>query len=75
MRISENDLLALEGKGIIVIQSDFKYMVYAIDSKHKVLWLMNRKTGAQIEIAKENVFKFADELLNVAEVYFGKKGA
>ena len=42
-------------------------MVYI--TKHKVLWLI--KNRGQIEMQK----RISDELLNVAEVYFGKKGA
>jgi hypothetical protein len=43
------------------------------------LWIINRQTGAELQIAAENVYAFADELMSVAEVHIGehelRKGA
>ena len=70
MKISHNDLLTIEKKRhIITIQSDYPEIVYAIDRRNKVMWVINRQTGAQLEIAAENVYRFADELMSVADVH------
>lgn len=79
MKIKHNDLPTLEERGLVVIQSDFSEIAYAVDRRNGVMWLINRQTGAQLEIAAENVHKFADELMSVAEMLLGvqmmRKGA
>jgi len=73
MKISHNDLLrAEERRHIITIQSDFPEIAYAIEKDS--LWIINRQTGAQLEVSRENVYKFADEIMSVAEVYMGQTG-
>lgn len=75
MKISHNDLLTIEKKRhVITIQSDYPEIVYAIDRRNKVMWVINRQTGAQLEIAAENVYKFADEMMSVADVYMRHNG-
>ena len=69
MKISHNDLLTLEeSRGLIIVQSDFNEIAYAVDKYDKVMWLINRQTGAQVEMDGTNVHKLADELMSVAEV-------
>lgn len=80
MKISQNDLLALEEKRKLpVVQSDFPEIAWVPDRSNDVLWLINRQTGAQVEIAAENVYKFMDEGMSVAEIFLGiqpvRKGA
>jgi hypothetical protein len=38
------------------------------------MWVINRQTGAQIEIDGGNVYSFADEIMSVAEVYLTGNG-
>jgi frataxin-like iron-binding protein CyaY len=75
VKISHNALLTAETQlNVISIQSNFPEIVYVIDKANKEMWVVNRQTGAQLEIRKENVYKFADELMSVAEVYLGQEG-
>lgn len=75
MKISHSDLLTIEqSEHILTVQSDFPEIAYAIDRRNGVMWVINRQTGAQMEIAQENVYKFADELMSVAEVYLQGQG-
>jgi hypothetical protein len=69
MRITECNLVTLEEKGILTVASTFTDMVYAVDKQNGVIWLISRRTGAQIEIAMENVAMFANELMDVANIY------
>ena len=73
MKISHNDLLrAEEHRHIITIQSSFPEIAYAIEKDS--LWIINRQTGAQLEVSAENVCKFAEEIMSVAEGYMGQTG-
>ena len=73
MKISHNDLLTLEeSRHIITVQSDFNEIAYAIDRPNGAVWLINRQTGAQVEMDAENVHKLADELMSVAEIFLGQ---
>lgn len=75
MKISHNDLLTLEqSRHILTVQSDFPEIAYAIDRPNNTLWFINRQTGAQVEIDGANVYKLADELMSVAEIYLQGQG-
>jgi hypothetical protein len=75
MKISHNDLMTIEEqRHIITVQSDYPEIAYAIDRHNNTLWIINRQTGAQLEVSGENVYKFADEMLSVAELHLGVKG-
>lgn len=74
MKISHTDLMTLEEqRHIITVQSDFPEIAYAIDRRNNAMWIINRQTGAQLEISGENVYKFADEMMSVAEVHLGER--
>lgn len=78
MKISHTDLMKIEEQHhVITIQSDFQEIAYAVDRRNGVMWIINRQTGAQLEIAGENVYKFADELMSVADIFLKglEKGA
>jgi frataxin-like iron-binding protein CyaY len=75
MKITDNALLTAETQlNVISVQSNFPEIVYVIDKANKEMWVVNRQTGAQLEIKKENVCKFVNELMSVAEVYLGQEG-
>jgi hypothetical protein len=69
LKITECNLVTLEEKGVLPVASTFTDMVYAVDKQNGVIWLVDRRTGAQIEIAAENVAMFANELMDVADIY------
>jgi hypothetical protein len=73
MKITDLQLTQIEQKGILPIQSSLRDTVYAIDKRNGVLWLIDRRTGAQIGIAVENVHALADELISVVEVHMPQK--
>ena len=74
MRITESMLTKIEyQKGVLIVQSEAPEIVYAIDPKNDVLWVINKDTGAQLEIVAENVYKFADELMSVADIYLKRR--
>jgi hypothetical protein len=79
MKITDNDLLTIETKlNILTVQSKFWGIVYAVDKPNNTMWLINRQTGAQVEIDGKNVCKLAEEMNSVAELYLGdglRKGA
>jgi len=63
-------------KGVLIVQSEAPEIVYAIDPKNDALWVINKDTGAQLEIDGDNVYKFADEMMSVADLYLRmRKGA
>lgn len=75
MLITESMLTKIEyQKGVLIVQSEAPEIVYAIDPKNDALWVINKDTGAQLEIAAENVYKFADEMMSVADVYMRRNG-
>jgi hypothetical protein len=75
MKISHNDLQHIEEEHhVITIQSDFPEIVYVIDRRNNEMWLINRQTGAQLEIDGGNVYKLTDEMQSVAEVYLQGQG-
>lgn len=75
MKISHTDLMKIEEQHhVITIQSDYPEIVYAVDRRNDAMWIINRQTGAQLEISGENVYKFADELMSVADVYMRRNG-
>ena len=68
MKLSHNDLLTIEERhNVITIQSDYPEIAYAIG--HGSMWIINRRTGQELEIAAENIHPFADEMLSVADLY------
>jgi len=68
MKISNESLIHIEeSNNVITVQSDFPEIVYAIG--HGAIWIINRQTGQELQIAQENVYAFADELMSVAEVH------
>lgn len=74
MKISHTDLMKIEEQHhVITIQSDFQEIAYAVDRRNDAMWIINRQTGAQLEISGENVYKFADEMMSVAEVHLGER--
>jgi len=74
MRITESMLTKIEyQKGVLIVQSEAPEIVYAIDPKNDVLWVINKDTGAQLEIAAENAYKFADEIMSVADIYLKRR--
>jgi hypothetical protein len=74
MYIPQEQLLAIEQKhNVITVQSDFPEIIYGIDRMNGEMWIINRQTGAQMEIAAENAHKLADEIMSVAEVYLRKE--
>ena len=75
MKIEDVELTRIEQeKGELIIQSDFREIAYAIDKRRGVMWIINRQTGAQLEIDGDNVYKFADEMMSVADVYMRRNG-
>lgn len=75
MKINDIQLTRIEQqKGILIVQSDFPEIAYAIDRRNNVMWVINRQTGAQLEIDGDNVYKFADEIMSVADIYIRHKG-
>jgi len=75
MKINLSDLQRIEEEhNVITIQSDYPEIAYAVDKPNGVIWLINRQTGAQLEVSAENVYAFADELMSVAEVHMGQTG-
>jgi len=74
MRITESMLTKIEyQKGVLIVQSEAPEIVYAIDPKNDVLWVINKDTGAQLEISAENVYKFTDEMMSVADIYLKRR--
>jgi len=74
MKIQDIELTRIEQeKGVLIIQSDFHEIAYAIDKRRGVMWVINRQTGAQLEIDGDNVYKFADEMMSVADVYLKRR--
>lgn len=74
MKISQTDLTLIEERHHIpVIQSDYPEIAYAADKKRSTIWLIDRLTGAQIEISAENVYPFAYELMDVADLYISQR--
>jgi hypothetical protein len=70
MKITDMMLTQIEEqKKVLLIQSSFPDLVYAVDKKNKGLWLLNRRTGAEIEIDVANVYKFAFELMDVVDIH------
>jgi hypothetical protein len=73
MYIPQEQILAIEQRhNVIAVQSDFPEIIYAVG--HGALWIINRQTGAELQIAAENVHAFADELMSMAEVHLGEQG-
>ena len=74
MKIQDIELTRIEQeKGVLIVQSDFREIAYAIDKRRGVMWVINRQTGAQLEIDGDNVYKFADEMMSVADVYLKRR--
>lgn len=74
MKITNVQLTRLEAeKGIICVQSSFTDTVYAIDRRNSAMWLIDRRTGAQIEIDGANAHAFADEQKSVADLYLPQR--
>lgn len=74
MKITDTQLTQLEtDKGIILIQSTFPEIVYGIDKANRVIWQINRKTGEQSNISAENVYAYAYELMDVADMFMPNK--
>jgi hypothetical protein len=74
MKITDMMLTQLETeKGIPLIQSTFPEIVYGIDRKEKVIWEINRSTGQQRNIKAENVYAYAYELMDVADLFLPVK--
>lgn len=70
--ITDCDLVKLEQK-YLVVQSNFKNIVYVINKKNDVCWILDKNTGQSIEVAGENVLPFAYELMDVCELYRVKR--
>ena len=74
MKISDIQLTLIEQRtGALIVQSDYPEIAYAIDRRNNVMWVINRRTGAQLEIAAENVHKFADEMMSVTDIYLKER--
>jgi hypothetical protein len=74
MYIPQETLLSLEQRrNILTVQSDAPELIYAIDKRHGAMWILNRQTGAELQIAAENVHAFADELMSMAELHLGAR--
>jgi hypothetical protein len=74
MKITDMMLTQLETeKGIPLIQSTFPELVYGIDKRNGVLWEINRQTGEQRNIKAENVYAYAYELMDVADLFLPVK--
>lgn len=72
MKITPEQLTKLElDKNVTITQSDFDTIAYATSRSKGVIWMIDRQSGAQVEIAKENVQKLAYELMDVAHVHLG----
>lgn len=70
MYIDESRLTILSQK-YITVNSDYDNIVYAIDRSNKTMWVLDRLTGQSIEVDAENTYKFADEMMSVAEIFLG----
>lgn len=74
MKITDMMLTEIEqSKKVIIVQSEFPDTVYAIDRRNDTMWIIDRRTGAQFQIAGENTYKFADEMMSVADLYMKRR--
>ena len=74
MKISQSQLTQLEtDKGIILIQSTFPDLVYAVDKHNRVVWEMYLNTGASIPKAFGDIHKQANELMDISDLYINSK--
>ena len=74
MKISQSQLTQLEAeKGIPLVQSSFPEIVYGIDRTNGVLWQINRRTGEQSNIRLENIYAYAFELMDVADMFMPQR--
>ena len=68
-KVTDYDLTMLETqKNALIVQSDFANIAFAI-KKRLGIWIIDKDTGAELPISKENALAFADELATVAHLY------
>lgn len=74
MKISHTALMRIEEeRKVLMVQSEsFPEIVYAADRNNNVVWVINRRTGKELEIAVENVDAFIDELVEVVDVHLSR---
>lgn len=74
MKITDMKLTEIEQKrNVLLIQSTYPDIAYAIDRFNKVMWVINRRTGEQMEIDVENVYAFAFEMMDIADLFLKNK--
>ena len=74
MKITSEALTKLETeRNLLTVQSHFDEIAYVVDRRNKAMWVVNRQTGAQLEVSAENVHMFADEVMSVADVHLRKR--
>jgi len=66
--LTESKLVQLESK-YLIIQSDFKNIIYEHDPKQKVWWIADKSTGQSIEVSSENINAFVMEFLDVSDLH------
>jgi hypothetical protein len=70
LKITDYMLTKIETeKGVLMVQSTFPEIVYGIDKTNRVIWEINRKTGEQRNISAKNVYAYAYELMDVADMF------
>jgi hypothetical protein len=62
-----------QSKKVLIVESEFEGIVYAVDRRNDTLWIIDRKAGTQLQIAGDNAYKFADEMLSVADIYLKQR--
>lgn len=74
-KIDEIRLTRLEQqKSVVVVESGFKDIVYAVDRKNQAMYVINKKTGHELEISAENVYAFCHELMDINNIYIQEVG-
>jgi hypothetical protein len=74
MKISHTQLTTLDLRGIKTVQSSFNNIAYAIDKRNGSMWIIDRNTGAQIEVSQENIHAWAMEIMDIADIFLSRTG-
>lgn len=72
MKITDKHLTTLDARGLKTVSSDYKNIAYAVDRWNKEIWIIDRLTGAQLEISHENLYAFAHELMDIADLHLSR---
>lgn len=72
MKIPEKALTELDQRGLLTVQSNFTSIAYAVDRFNREIYVIDRTTGAQLEISHENLYAFAHELMDIADLHLSR---